>query len=108
MNTVITDVWGKADGINLNYALKSDGFWYASVPADLSDGCYAAEIWARNNSGEIGYWSGFLYMHQGRAKLYLEPNKYSLWLTPTQVVLSVAAPLEIHLERSCRYAQSDF
>ena len=105
---IITDVWGKADTLNLVYSLDSDGLWTVNVPPDLSDGCYAAEIWAKNLCGEVGYWSGFLYMHQGRARLYLESKKYSLWLMPSQMVLSGDMPIEIHLERSCRHAQSDF
>lgn len=104
----ITDVWGKADGINLIYAIDSDGVWKTNVPPDLSDGCYATEIWAKNICGELGFWSGFLYMHRGRAKLYLKPKKYSLWLMPGQISLTTNMPLEIHLERSCRNAQSDF
>ena len=107
MNNDIIKVWGRADAYALEYSLCPDGLWEVSVPPDLTDGQYAAEIWARNRCGETGYWSGFLFMHRGRAKLYLIPRKYSLWMQPPRVTLTASQPLEIHFERSVVHARTD-
>ncbi len=83
----IIRVWGKADDLALEYTLGADGLWYAQVPPDLTDGQYAAEVRAMNRCCEIGFWTGILYMHSGRATLYLKPQRYILWLQPPAVEL---------------------
>ena len=87
MSNDIIRVWGKADDLALEYSLGEDGLWYARVPPDLTDGQYAAEIRAMNRCGEIGFWTGILYMHSGRAFLRLKPQRFVLWLQPPVVEL---------------------
>ena len=89
MTNGIVKVWGKADNLALEYTKGGDGLWYANVPADLEDGEYAAEVYARNACGATAFWTGILYMHSGRARLVLKPQPYVLWLQPPAVTLTL-------------------
>ncbi len=59
-------VWGRADAFDLTFDMTKGGDWEASVPADLEDGQYVCEIWAESAIGEQTYWTGTLYMVDGR------------------------------------------
>ena len=92
MTNDIVRVWGSADSFTLEYAPGGDGRWYASIPPDLEDGQYAAEILAQNLCGEIGSWTGVLYMHKGRAELRLRPQRYTLWFQPPCFAVHLEPP----------------
>ena len=80
---MITAVWGRADRFDVVFSLSEAGDWRVSVPPDLSDGQYATEIWAENDAGEQGYWTGILYMVDSiLVCLELRDDPYSARLLP--------------------------
>ena len=66
MDNYIVDVYGKCDGVDIVFRQNPVNCrWECDVPADFDDGTYVLEIWAINNSGAIGYYTGKLYMYDG-------------------------------------------
>lgn len=102
MSAVITRVWGRADAFDIEFTKRSDGKWYVNIPPDLTDGQYAVELYAQNSYGERAYWTGILYMHNGRACLHFNKKSCTLWLRPLQCSLKfVERKTELKLERVC-------
>ena len=86
-NNAIVRVWGRADRYDLNFHKGVDGSWNTVVPPDLTDGQYATEIHAIDESNMVAIWTGILYMHNGRACLHLKKDKYTFWFKPqTEIV----------------------
>lgn len=83
----IIRVWGTADSYDLLYTLDTDGKWKVSIPADMDDGTYAVDVFAQNRALRISHWTGFLYMHQGKACLHLNKQKYMFVLYVPQIEL---------------------
>ena len=72
----IVRVWGKADAFDLEFTRQEGDHWSISgLPPDLEDGTYACEFRAITEYGTIGYWTGFLYMLQGKLTLELTMRK---------------------------------
>ena len=66
MDSYISDVYGKCDGVDIIFRQNpANSRWECDVPADFDDGTYVLEIWAINNWGAIGYYTGKLYMYDG-------------------------------------------
>ena len=83
----IIRIWGYADAYELIFQMRPSGEWTASVPSDMEDGQYAAEIHAEDGNGNTCIWTGILYMNQGKHCLHLNEKNYTFWLRPP--VLSV-------------------
>lgn len=47
-------VFGKSNGMDINFTLNSNGKWEAIIPKDLS-GVYYIELSAEDDAGNIGY-----------------------------------------------------
>jgi hypothetical protein len=78
---MIVRVWGKADNIDLELHLVGK-VWEVMVSPDLSDGQYAVTLYAATSSGEIGMWTGILFMSAGVACLRLSNDRFVVWLQP--------------------------
>lgn len=49
------------------------------MPPDTKDGVYAVELWAVNAIGEIGHWTGELYMCSGVCCVQIFVKPYQVW-----------------------------
>ena len=100
MAAFVTRVWGRADAFEIEFAKQTDGKWCVNIPPDLKDGQYAVELYAQNSYGERAYWTGILYMHNGRACLYLNKTSCVLWLRPLRCSLKfIGTKTELKLEK---------
>ncbi|MBR3767514.1 MAG: Ig-like domain-containing protein [Clostridia bacterium] len=107
MASLITRVWGRADAFDIEFTQRLDGKWYVNIPPDLTDGQYAVEIYVQNIYGERAYWTGILYMHNGRACLHLSKTSCTLWLRPSMCSLNfIHRKTELKLERVCACGKS--
>lgn len=76
----IIRLWGTADKFEIEFDLNpSTGRWDVTIPADLEDGHYVVELFAMNEFGETGYWTGVLYMLQGRPHIHIQAPRYVIW-----------------------------
>jgi hypothetical protein len=77
---MVTRVWGKADSFELVFS-HSGAFWQACVPADLEDGQYVTELYCIDDSGNMGYWTGILYIcNSENVRVRIVSDKFRLWL----------------------------
>lgn len=107
MAAYITRVWGKADTFDIEFTEKTDGKWCVNIPPDFTDGQYAVELYAQNSYGERVYWTGILYMHNGRACLHFNKKSCTLWLRPLQCSLNlISRKTVLNLERVCSCGKS--
>ncbi len=68
----IVRVYGTADSFRLELIKDEGDRWIVTgLPPDLEDGTYACEFCAVTEYGTVGYWTGFLYMLQGKLTLEL-------------------------------------
>lgn len=88
MNNDIVRVWGTADNISLELEFK-EGRWVQSLPPDLTDGQYAVSLYAQNRGGDIGMWTGMLYVSQGLSCIHLKKERFSFWLKPERFTVSL-------------------
>lgn len=58
----IVSVYGKCDGIFINFKLMNNGRWECIIPADFTDGTYVIELFAVDVAGNVGFYTGKLYM----------------------------------------------
>ena len=65
MSAEVKRVWGKADDLSLEFNYVGGDEWQTRVPPETKDGIYACELWAINSIGELGHWTGELYMCSG-------------------------------------------
>lgn len=63
---MIIEMYGKCDNYEITFTQNAAGLWEAGVPADYEDGQYVVEIWALDITGLIIYWTGILYMYDGK------------------------------------------
>ena len=76
----IVRLWGTADKFDIEFDKNTvTGLWETQIPADLEDGHYVVELYAMNEYGETGYWTGVLFMLQGRPYIDIKPPKYIIW-----------------------------
>lgn len=80
--TDIKRVWGKADGLSLEFKYVGGEQWDATVPPDTKDGIYAVELWAINGIGELGHWTGELYMCSSVCCVRIFSKPYQIWFKP--------------------------
>ena len=81
---MVTQVYGTADRFEIIFK-QEKGRWVASVPTDFSDGQYACHFTAITDVGEIGYWTGMLYIPDCKtACARLEEDLYTIWLLPEE------------------------
>lgn len=83
MAVEVIRLWGTADKFDIEFKKNSStGRWDVTIPADLEDGHYVVELFAMNKYGETGYWTGVLFMLQGRPCIHITPPKYVIWNIP--------------------------
>ncbi|MDP4152607.1 MAG: PF13754 domain-containing protein [Bacillota bacterium] len=83
---MVTSIIGRADSFDLVFSLSSAGQWEAIVPADLSDGTYAVEVWAEDESGNTAYSTAILYMFDGCvSKLEIIEDKFKTLILSDKV-----------------------
>jgi len=63
---MIEAVWGTCDGYGIVFTQVSNDTWTCEVPADLSDGTYYVEIYARAKSGVVIYTTAILHMFDSK------------------------------------------
>lgn len=81
MTDKVVSVVGQADEYDLVFIKGSDGKWAVSIPPDMSDGKYVVGIYATDTFGNIGYWTGILYVTNGRMTcLHLLDDAYAIIL----------------------------
>lgn len=94
---MITRVYGKADTYELEFH-RDSGTWCASVPADLSDGKYVCEIWALDSFGFTAYYTGILYMFDGKAIFRLLGDDIIFKHMPDSILVSLTETVSISLQ----------
>lgn len=82
----IVRVWGTADSYNMEFSrIGSTEQWsFSGLPIDLEDAQYAVSIWAENDTGDVGYFAGMLYINRGAYVMRMIPQKYILWKKPSK------------------------
>lgn len=77
---MIVRVYGRCDGFEVIFQKTEEGLWTAEVPPDLTDGKYAAEIFAEDIASKVVCWTGFLYLYDSRlVRLELAGRRQILW-----------------------------
>ena len=90
---MVTRVWGKADVFELVFSLSKSDHWEASVPADLEDGQYIIELYCEDDSGNMGYWTGVLYLcNADEIKVRIIADKFKIWLKSESEIKMLAEP----------------
>lgn len=80
----ITELRGKCDNYEVVFTQAERGTWQAKVPADFEDGRYIAEFWAVDITGQLIYWTGILYMYDGKVVfLELSDDPYEILIGTT-------------------------
>lgn len=89
---MITQMWGKCDDYEVVYTQNERGLWETVVPADFEDGKYVVEIWAADSAGYLIYWTGVLYMYNGKIVfLELAEDPYKVFITTSTDIIEVCA-----------------
>ena len=57
----VAEMWGTCDGIGITFR-EVNGRWVCEVPADLDDGMYVLELWARSYTDVIVYHTAIMYL----------------------------------------------
>lgn len=70
----IEKMYGICDGEDIIFENIGGDNWQAIIPADLNDGTYVVEIYAKAYTGEFIYYTAVLYMSDGRF-VSLQPQK---------------------------------
>lgn len=101
--TDIKRVWGKADEFSLELKYVGGEQWETTVPPDTKDGIYAVELWAINGIGELGHWTGELYMCSGVCCVRIFRQPYQIWFKPKRNKLDIKLRNKIIFERKCNH-----
>lgn len=89
---MITKMWGKCDNYDVVFTENEQGLWETIVPADFEDGKYVVEIWAEDSAGWLIYWTGVLYMYNGKVVfLELAEDPYKVFITTSTDIIEVCA-----------------
>lgn len=87
---MVISLIGRADNYDLVFSQNEQGQWETIVPVDLTDGMYVIELWATDESGNIGYYTGFLYLFDGRmTQLELLDEKFSILISSGKFILDL-------------------
>ena len=70
-------VFGRADSYDIEFAPKGDK-WEVDIPPDMTDGVYACQLTAIDDSGDFAYWVGELYMVDGVCCLKINEMPYKV------------------------------
>ena len=82
----IVSVYGKCDGVFISFNLTSDGRWECKIPADFTDGTYVVELYAEDVGGNIGFYTGKLYMCDCRfVGFEIDNGDYSCMFSTTDI-----------------------
>lgn len=100
----IIRLWGTADKFEIEFD-KNDatGQWDVTIPADLEDGHYVVELFAMNEYGETGYWTGVLFMLQGRPHIHIQPPRYVIWCRAESSISLLPSAWSISAVKRCNY-----
>lgn len=93
---MITRVYGKADNFELEFTWDGS-VWNAAVPADLSDGKYVCEFYAVDNYGFTSYYTGILYMFDGKAVIELSKDDIYIGFYADDISLSSHEDIGLNL-----------
>lgn len=63
---MIVEMYGTCDGKNILFRNVGGNMWETIVPADMEDGTYIVEIYAKTKTGLIIYYAAVLYMCDSR------------------------------------------
>lgn len=105
MSTDVKRVWGKADGLSLEFTYKGEEQWETAVPPDTKDGVYAVELWAINGAGELGHWTGELFMCSGVCCINIFSQPYQIWFKTQRHQIVIDKRLIIMFERGCNHVR---
>ncbi len=105
MSTDVKRVWGKADSFALEFNYIGDEQWETTVPPDTKDGVYAVELWAINGAGELGHWTGELFMCSGVCCVRIFSQPYQIWFKAKKHQITIDKRLMIIFERGCAHVR---
>lgn len=80
---MVMRLWGRADLYELAFSpLDNEGEqWSAAVPADMEDGQYAVELYAEDDSGNVAYWTGMLYLNKSECvSVRIVADVFKVWM----------------------------
>ena len=97
--TDVRRVWGKADNLSLEFTYIGQEQWETIVPADTKDGVYAVELWAVNGVGDIGHWTGELFMCSGVCCIKIFQQSYQIWFKKLGYGVELSKNYEIYMEK---------
>ncbi len=103
--TDVKRVWGKADNLSLEFTYLGKEQWETAVPPDTKDGVYAVELWAINGAGELGHWTGELFMCSGVCCVTIFQQPYQIWLKKNKRQITFDKRLKIIFERGCNHVR---
>lgn len=63
---MVEEMYGLCDGKSIIFKYVGEGLWETIVPADMDDGKYIVEIYARLFTGDIIYYAAVLYICDSR------------------------------------------
>lgn len=98
--TDVKRVWGKADNLSLEFKYLGQEQWETTVPPDTKDGVYAVELWAVNGAGELGHWTGELFMCSGVCCIKIFQQPYQIWFKKKKSQLVFEKAHKIHLKKA--------
>lgn len=98
--TDVKRVWGKADNLSLEFTYLGQEQWETTVPPDTKDGVYAVELWAINGAGELGHWTGELFMCSGVCCVTIFQQPYQIWFKKKKSQLVLEKAHKIHLKKA--------
>lgn len=103
--TDVKRVWGKADNLSLEFKYLGQEQWEATVPPDTKDGVYAVELWAINGAGELGHWTGELFMCSGVCCIKIFQQSYQIWFKRKKNQIVFEKAHKIIFERGCKHVR---
>ncbi|MGN1418141.1 MAG: PF13754 domain-containing protein [Acutalibacteraceae bacterium] len=102
----ILRVWGKADNFDIEFTHEGGIRWKCFVPPDTKDGQYAVEIWAINEFGELGYWTGELFMSSGVCCLKFNQSPYQIWIKPSETMIRFSSQTShLSVRKGCSHVR---
>ena len=105
MITNVKRVWGKADDLSLEFNYVGGDEWRTRVPPETKDGIYACELWAINSIGELGHWTGELYMCSGVCCVRILSKPYQIWFKTAKRKIVIRPRHRIIFERRCAHVR---
>lgn len=82
---MVVRVWGTADQFDLEFYRTEGNQWAAPVVTDLDDGQYAVQIFAQNEWGGIGVYTGVLYLCDGASCLHIVRTRFMPVILPSKI-----------------------